>query len=182
MKGEDMGADKEWFEIIMKQANGNLMTALENQIQADIGGTREQANRVANHILDILDNIKEISEQEIRNKVIDELQEAICDSLDEKSIVAHFGEGIKADIVTLDCVVDIVFEIAEKMRGAEKNIKLIMDMPKAYDVSEVVKQIQDKYCHKCRNILGKRDSEEYCKSVKCEIDALCNIVKAGGVE
>ncbi len=57
-------------------------------------------------------------DREIRNKVIDELQEAICDSLDEKSIVAHFGEGIKADIVTLDCVVDIVFEIAEKMRGA----------------------------------------------------------------
>lgn len=69
-----MGADKEWFEIIMKQANGKLMNALENQIQADIGGTREQANRVANHILDILDIANENKEQEIRNKAIDEFK------------------------------------------------------------------------------------------------------------
>lgn len=53
--------DRESFEIIMKQANGNLMTALENQIQADIGGTRKQANILANHILDILDAHKEFN-------------------------------------------------------------------------------------------------------------------------
>ena len=53
--------DKEFYDIIMKQANGSLMTALENQIQADIGGTRKQANIVANHILDILDAHKEFS-------------------------------------------------------------------------------------------------------------------------
>ena len=72
-----MGADKEWFEIIMKQANGSLMTALENQIQADIGGTIEKANRVANHILDILDIANENKEQEIRNKAIDEFVERL---------------------------------------------------------------------------------------------------------
>lgn len=72
-----MGADKEWFEIIMKQANGKLMTALENQIQADIGVTREQANRVANHILDILDIANENKEQEIRAKALDEFSERI---------------------------------------------------------------------------------------------------------
>lgn len=53
--------DKEFYDIIMKQANGSLMTALENQIQADIGGTRQQANIVANHILAILDAHKEFS-------------------------------------------------------------------------------------------------------------------------
>ena len=47
--------DKEFYDIMMKQANGSLMTALENQIQSDIGGTRKKANIVANHILDILD-------------------------------------------------------------------------------------------------------------------------------
>lgn len=72
-----MGADKEWFEIIMKQANGSLMTALENQIQADVGVTREQANRVANHILDILDIANENKEQEIRNKAIGEFAEKL---------------------------------------------------------------------------------------------------------
>ena len=47
--------DKEEFKIIMEQANGNLMTALENQILSDVGGTRQGANLLANHILDILD-------------------------------------------------------------------------------------------------------------------------------
>lgn len=47
--------DKEEFNIIMEQANGKLMVALENQILADIGGTRKQANILANHILDIID-------------------------------------------------------------------------------------------------------------------------------
>lgn len=51
--------DRESFDIIMEQANENLMTALENQIQAVVGGTRKQANILANNILDILDAHKE---------------------------------------------------------------------------------------------------------------------------
>ena len=47
--------DKQTYEIIMQKAKGRLMTALENQIQLDICVTREQANTVANHILDLLD-------------------------------------------------------------------------------------------------------------------------------
>ena len=108
MKGEEMGTDKEWFEIIMKQANGSLMTALENQIQADIGGTREQANRVVNHILDILDIANENREQEIRNKAIDEFVERMKEKwieADDLSISSEFF--------------DFVDEIAEEMMGAE---------------------------------------------------------------
>ena len=103
-----MGTDKEWFEIIMKQANGSLMTALENQIQADIGGTREEANRVVNHILDILDIANENREQEIRNKAIDEFVERMKEKwieADDLSISSEFF--------------DFVDEIAEEMRGAE---------------------------------------------------------------
>ena len=70
----------------------------------------------------------------------------------------------------------------EEVVVTEKNIKLIMDMPKAFDASEVVKQIQDKYCHKCRNILGVAGAEEYCKEQKCRIDEICDIVRKGGVE
>ena len=90
-----------------------------------------------------------------------------------------------ADLIDRKAVIDLLKKSASgdiEELVISKNIRLIADMPKAYDVSEVVKQIQDKYCHKCRNILGKRDSEKYCKSVKCEIDALCDIVKRGGVE
>lgn len=60
--------------------------------------------------------------------------------------------------------------------------EIINIQPIVFDTEKVVEQIHDKYCHKCRNILGKQSSEEYCKSVKCEIDALCDIVKKGGVE
>lgn len=59
---------------------------------------------------------------------------------------------------------------------------LIDRQPTAFDTEKVVEQIHTKYCHKCRNIFRKQSSEEYCKSVKCEIDALCDIVKKGGVE
>lgn len=102
-----MGADKEWFEIIMKQANGSLMTALENQIQADIGVTRGQANRVANHILDILDISNENKEQKIRNKAIDEFAERLKEKWIESDDLSISSEFF-----------DFVDEIAEEMRGA----------------------------------------------------------------
>jgi hypothetical protein len=60
---------KKTFDIpsMMKQANENLITALENQIQADIGGTRKDANTLANHILNILDankTFKNVNQQQ----------------------------------------------------------------------------------------------------------------------
>lgn len=54
--------DRKTYEIIMKQADDRLMTALENQIQEDMGGTRQQANIVVCHILDILDAHKQFKE------------------------------------------------------------------------------------------------------------------------
>lgn len=51
--------NNEHLKNIIDQANGNIMTALENQILADIGGSRKQANLVANHILDIIDAFEE---------------------------------------------------------------------------------------------------------------------------
>lgn len=108
MKGEDMGADKEWFEIIMKQANRSLMTALENQIQADIGGTREEANRVANHILDILDITNENKEQEIRNKAIDEFASTLIPRLTD----AIYQKDVES-------MTNLINEIAEQLKSDE---------------------------------------------------------------
>lgn len=68
--------DKEFYDITMEKANGSLMAALENQIQEDVGGTKEQANVLACHILDIFDahskysagnNIKLLSPEEVRS-------------------------------------------------------------------------------------------------------------------
>lgn len=103
-----MRTDKEWFEIIMKQANGSLMTVLEKHIQADIGVTRGQAKRVANHILDVLDIVNENREQKIKNKAIDEFAERMKEKwieADDLSISSEFF--------------DFVDEIAEEMRGVK---------------------------------------------------------------
>ena len=47
--------EKITFDIIMEKANGRLMTALENEIMSEMGGTRQQANILANHLLDIIE-------------------------------------------------------------------------------------------------------------------------------
>lgn len=47
--------DKKTFDLIMEQANGRLMTALENALMKDTGISRQQANLLANHLLDIID-------------------------------------------------------------------------------------------------------------------------------
>lgn len=47
--------EKQTFDIIMEQANGRLMTALENAIMQDTGILRQQANLLANHLLDIIE-------------------------------------------------------------------------------------------------------------------------------
>ena len=88
---------KEWFEIIMKQENGSLMTVLEKHIQADIGVTRGQAKRVANHILDVLDIVNENREQKIRNKAIDEFVERMKEKWiksDDLSISSEFFDFV----------------------------------------------------------------------------------------
>lgn len=89
------------------------------------------------------------------------------------------------DLISRQSVIDLLKKSAsrdiEEVVVTEKNIKLIMDMPKAYDVSKVVKQIQDKYCQKCRNILSVPNAEEYCKEQKCRIDEICDLVKSGGI-
>lgn len=58
----------------------------------------------------------------------------------------------------------------------------INNMPTAYDVDNVVEQIKNKKCKKCRNILSAAGAEEYCKDMKCEIEEICEIVRKGGVD
>lgn len=103
-----MGTDKEWFEIIMKQANGSLMTVLEKHIQADIGVTRGQAKRVANHILDVLDIVNENREQKIRNKAIDEFASTLIPRLTD----AIYQKDVES-------MTNLINEIAEQLKAGE---------------------------------------------------------------
>ena len=74
-----------------------------------------------------------------------------------------------------------VFECVRN--AADKNVfEIIADQPTAYNVDAVVAEIKKKHCQKCRNILGVPGAEEYCKEQKCEIEAVCEIVRKGGVE
>lgn len=68
--------DREFYEITIKQANGSLKTALQNQVQADIGGTREEADRAVNNILDILDahKIYSVKEENCTSQISPEKQ------------------------------------------------------------------------------------------------------------
>ena len=89
---------------------------------------------------------------------------------------------IDADKLIEELKIKTVSKDAHIISIANAVVNLVNNQPTAFDTEKVVEQIHDKYCYKCRNILGKQSSEEYCKSVKCEIDALCDIVKKGGVE
>jgi hypothetical protein len=56
-------------------------------------------------------------DREIRAKAIDEFAEKVCDRVSEWSERCTFPKGVTCDILTLDCVTDVVFEIAEEMKG-----------------------------------------------------------------
>lgn len=59
-------------------------------------------------------------EKEIRAKAIDEFAEELCNVCFEESLEVTINDIIKADVLTLDGVTEIIMEIAEQMKeGAE---------------------------------------------------------------
>ena len=56
--------------------------------------------------------------EKIRNKAIDEFAEKICDRTSEASATI-VKDGIEFDVVTVDFVTELAWEIAEEMRCAE---------------------------------------------------------------
>lgn len=72
---------------------------------------------------------------------------------------------------------------ADELKDLYCDIVAMVDaQPTAYDTDKVVKEIKDKKCQKCRNILGAAGAEKYCKDMKCEIEEICEIVRKGGVD
>lgn len=73
-------------------------------------------------------------------------------------------------------------ESIEHIKQCGNDILNHNDIPTAYNVDAVVAEIQKAYCKKCRNILGVAGAEAYCKEQKCDIYAVYDIVRKGGVE
>ena len=65
------------------------------------------------------DDIKELAKNE-RNKAIDEFAEAIMVKATELSEKVVFDGRLVGDALSLDCVSDMVLEIAEQMKGEKE--------------------------------------------------------------
>ena len=93
-----------------------------------------------------------------------------------------------ADLIDRQAVIDLLKKSTsrdiEEVVVTEKNIKLIMDMPKAYDVEKVIKQLEEAQMIDFLTIGNTND--KICDFAYCEragaIDKAIDIVKAGGVE
>lgn len=90
------------------------------------------------------------------------------------------------DLISRSAVLNFIKEEVKQDRPEDFKIRntqrFIEDIPTAYNVDAVVAEIQKAYCKKCRNILGVAGAEAYCKEQKCDIYAVYDIVRKGGVE
>ena len=98
-----------------------------------------------------------------------------------------------ADLIDRQSVIDLLKKNTtrdvEEVVVTEKNINLIMDMPKAFDVEKVVEGLKDikeavsgcygVMCYECQYTKKCYTGE---MSYKVAIDKAIDIVKAGGVE
>ena len=58
---------------------------------------------------------------DIRNKAIDEFAEKLCDVCFEESMTVVFEDKVKADILTVDGITEIIWELAEQLKAGDKN-------------------------------------------------------------
>ena len=65
----------------------------------------------------------ELTEEEIRIKAMNEFCEKLFNACGEEAMTVVFENRVKADVLTLDGIVEIEFEIAEQMKG-EQNERL----------------------------------------------------------
>lgn len=71
-----------------------------------------------NDLLVSADDIKELAKNE-RNKAIDEFAEKLSDECFEQSMTVVFENRVKADVLTLDGLTEIIFEIAQQLKAGD---------------------------------------------------------------
>lgn len=89
-----------------------------------------------------------------------------------------------ADLIDRQAVIDLLKKSAsrdiEEVVVTEKNIKLIMDMPKAYDVEKVVEQLEEMISANREAKYERDDIARHIGAINAFGDAI-EIVKAGGI-
>lgn len=68
---------------------------------------------------DILEEHYEKELAQAREKAIDEFAEKLCEALQDQVSEIQMEDGILYDILTLDGVVDVVLDVAERMKGED---------------------------------------------------------------
>jgi len=93
-----------------------------------------------------------------------------------------------ADLIDRQAVIDLLKKNTtrdiEEVVVTEKNIKLIMDMPKAYDVDAVVEELNTFSLnteHHCHEMLRNNRCDEFSDCYYCKIQKAISVVKAGGI-
>ena len=85
------------------------------------------------------------------------------------------------DLISRQAVIDLLKKSAsrdiEEVVVTEKNIKLIMDVPKAYDVDAVIEQLKEESYF----VIPRGKSASYCADTVIDIGDAIDIVKAGGI-
>lgn len=79
----------------------------------DTNISKMDAHELKSRIADVI--------QESRNKIVDEFAEKLCVACGEEAMTVIFENKIKADVLTLDGVMEIIMEIAEQLKAGEKN-------------------------------------------------------------
>ena len=93
------------------------MELIKRQDAIDVVGKshRYEADRMT-----ALQKLPTVTEQEIRNKAIEEFAEAICVNASADSLKVMLPDGFRADVVTIDFVNEMVIKIAESMKGEKE--------------------------------------------------------------
>ncbi len=94
-----------------------------------------------------------------------------------------------SDLISRQSVIDLLKKSAdrdiEEVVITEKHIKIIEDMPCAYDVEKVVEELNTFSLnteHHCNEMLRNNRCDDFSDCDYCKLQKAVAIVKAGGVE
>lgn len=89
---------------------------MENMITPIKTMTINQIMERKDDLLVSADDIKELARQE-RNKAIDDFEEKLCNEVESFTVTV---EGIKVDVLSLDYLIEFVYEMSKQLKSKTK--------------------------------------------------------------